>query len=89
MTRQIIHTGDAPASPAYSQAVKAGNTVYVAGTPGVDVTTGEFADPTAKDQVERRPGRPAHPGEPCLGQPRGEPCLAGLCAEAEADRLGH
>jgi len=37
----------------YSQAVKAGNTVYVAGTTGVDVTTGEFAGPTAKDQARR------------------------------------
>ena len=53
MTKQIIHTGDAPASPAYSQAVKAGNTIYVAGTTGVDVATGEFAGPTVKEQARQ------------------------------------
>ena len=53
MTRQIIHTGDAPASPAYSQAVKAGNTVYVAGTTGVNVTTGELAGPGLKEQARQ------------------------------------
>jgi 2-iminobutanoate/2-iminopropanoate deaminase len=53
MTRQIIHTGDAPASPAYSQAVKVGNTIYVAGTIGVDVATGEFAGPTAQEQARQ------------------------------------
>jgi len=53
VTRQIIHTGDAPASPAYSQAVKAGSTIYVAGTTGVDVATGEFAGPTVKEQARQ------------------------------------
>jgi 2-iminobutanoate/2-iminopropanoate deaminase len=53
VTRQIIHTGDAPASPAYSQAVKAGNTVYIAGTTGVDAATGEFAGPTVKEQARQ------------------------------------
>jgi 2-iminobutanoate/2-iminopropanoate deaminase len=53
VTKQIIHTGDAPASPAYSQAVKAGNTIYVAGTTGVDVATGEFAGPTVQEQARQ------------------------------------
>jgi 2-iminobutanoate/2-iminopropanoate deaminase len=53
MTRQIIHAGDAPASAAYSQAVKVGNTIYVAGTIGVDVATGEFAGPTAREQARQ------------------------------------
>jgi 2-iminobutanoate/2-iminopropanoate deaminase len=53
MTRQIIHTGEALASPAYSQAVKVGNTIYVAGTIGVDVATGEFAGPTAQEQARQ------------------------------------
>ena len=53
MTKQIIRTGDAPASPAYSQAVKADNTIYVAGTTGVDVATGDFASPTVKDQARQ------------------------------------
>src|ERR1700744_244283 len=53
MTRQIIRTGDAHAHPAYSQAVKVGNTIYVAGTLGVDVATGELAGPTVKDQARQ------------------------------------
>jgi 2-iminobutanoate/2-iminopropanoate deaminase len=40
MPKEIICTPEAPQSPMYSQAVKADNTVYVAGTTGVDVTTG-------------------------------------------------
>ena len=53
MSKQIISTAEAPLSPAYSQAVKAGNTIYVAGTTGVDVSTGEFAGPTAKEQARQ------------------------------------
>jgi 2-iminobutanoate/2-iminopropanoate deaminase len=53
VTKQIIHTGDAPASPAYSQAVKAGNAIYVAGTIGVDVATGEFTGPTVQEQARQ------------------------------------
>jgi 2-iminobutanoate/2-iminopropanoate deaminase len=53
VTKQIIHTGDAPSSPAYSQAVKVGNTIYVAGTTGVDVATGDFAGPTVREQARR------------------------------------
>jgi hypothetical protein len=37
MPREIISTPEAPQSPMYSQAVKAGHTIYVAGTPGIDV----------------------------------------------------
>jgi 2-iminobutanoate/2-iminopropanoate deaminase len=37
----------------YSQAVKAGNTIYVAGTTGVDVTTGELAGPGLKEQARQ------------------------------------
>ena len=33
--------------------VKAGHTIYVAGTTGVDVTTGEFAGATVKEQVRQ------------------------------------
>ncbi len=40
MPKQIIHTDDAPkAVGTYSQAVKAGNTVYVSGQIGLDPTT--------------------------------------------------
>jgi hypothetical protein len=53
MPREIISTPEAPQNPAYSQAVKAGDTVYVAGTVGVDVTTGELAGPTIQDQTRQ------------------------------------
>ena len=53
MPKQIISTPEAPQSPMYSQAVKAGNTVYVAGTTGVDVATGEFAGATVKEQARQ------------------------------------
>ena len=35
--------------PGYSKAVKAGNTVYVGATTGINVTTGEFAGLTMKE----------------------------------------
>ena len=53
MPREIISTAEAPESPAYSQAVKAGNTIYVAGTTGIDVATGEFAGPTVTEQARQ------------------------------------
>lgn len=53
MAKQIISTPDAPESPFYSQAVKAGDTVYVAGTTGVDVKTGQFAGPTVEEQARQ------------------------------------
>jgi 2-iminobutanoate/2-iminopropanoate deaminase len=53
MPKEIISTPDAPRFPTYSQAVKAGNTIYVAGTVGVDVTTGEFAGPTVQEQTRQ------------------------------------
>ncbi|MFD7934467.1 RidA family protein [Streptomyces sp. NPDC059755] len=53
MPRRIISTPDAPEYPGYSQAVKVGNTVYVAGTVGVDVATGELAGPTIQEQTRQ------------------------------------
>jgi len=53
MPRQVISTPEAPEYPSYSQAVKVGNTIYVAGTVGVDVTTGELAGPTIKEQTRQ------------------------------------
>ena len=53
VTRQLIHTGAAPSSPAYSQAMKAGDTIYVAGTTGVDMATGELAGPTVREQARQ------------------------------------
>jgi 2-iminobutanoate/2-iminopropanoate deaminase len=53
MPRQVISTPDAPEYPTYSQAVKVGNTIYVAGTVGVDVGTGDLAGPTIKEQARQ------------------------------------
>ena len=53
MPPQVISTPDAPEYPAYSQAVRAGDTIYVAGTVGVDVRTGLVAGPTARDQARQ------------------------------------
>ena len=53
MPAEVISTAEAPAYPTYSQAVKAGNTIYVAGTPGVDVKTGEFAGPGVTEQARQ------------------------------------
>ena len=54
MPREVISTPDAPEYPSYSQAVKAGNTIYVAGTIGVDVTTGELAGPRSRSRRASR-----------------------------------
>jgi 2-iminobutanoate/2-iminopropanoate deaminase len=51
--REVITTPDAPASPLYSQAVKAGDYVYVSGLVGVDVTTGAVAGATIKEQTRQ------------------------------------
>ena len=53
MPREVISTPEAPEYPAYSQAVKVGDTIYVAGTIGVDVTTGELAGPTIHEQARQ------------------------------------
>jgi 2-iminobutanoate/2-iminopropanoate deaminase len=53
MSKEFISTPEAPQSSAYSQAVKVGNTIYVAGTTGVDVTTGQFAGATIKEQARQ------------------------------------
>lgn len=49
----MITTPDAPASPLYSQAVKAGDHIYVAGMTGIDVTTGGLAGPTIREQTRQ------------------------------------
>jgi 2-iminobutanoate/2-iminopropanoate deaminase len=51
--RKVIATPDAPSSPLYSQAVRAGNHVYVSGMVGLDVTTGLLAGPTVKEQTRQ------------------------------------
>jgi 2-iminobutanoate/2-iminopropanoate deaminase len=51
--RQIIRTADAPASPLFSQAVKAGSTIYVSGTTGIDPKTGQMAGSTIQEQTRQ------------------------------------
>jgi 2-iminobutanoate/2-iminopropanoate deaminase len=51
--RHVVTTPDAPVSPLYSQAVKAGNYVYVSGLVGVDVATGALAGSTVKEQARQ------------------------------------
>lgn len=51
--RDLISTSDAPSSPLYSQAVKAGDYVYVSGLVGVDVITGTLAGSTIQEQTRQ------------------------------------
>ncbi|MBW8764039.1 MAG: RidA family protein [Microbacterium sp.] len=53
MPREIIATPDAPSSPLYSQAVRAGNHVYISGTVGIDVKTGALAGDTIQVQTRQ------------------------------------
>ena len=51
--RDVISTADAPASALYSQAVKAGDFIYVSGLVGIDVETGALAGPTIEQQIRQ------------------------------------
>jgi 2-iminobutanoate/2-iminopropanoate deaminase len=51
--RQIITTANAPTSPLYSQAVKAGPHVFVSGTVGIDPGTGSLAGDTIQAQTQQ------------------------------------
>jgi enamine deaminase RidA (YjgF/YER057c/UK114 family) len=53
MPRQIITTANAPSSPLYCQAVKAGPHVLVSGMAGIDPSTGSLAGETIQDQVRQ------------------------------------
>jgi reactive intermediate/imine deaminase len=53
MPRQIITTQNAPASPLYSQGVKAGSQVFVSGTTGTDPSTGELAGTSIQVQTRQ------------------------------------
>lgn len=53
MPKEVIFTPDAPSFPSYSQAVRAGDTVYVAGTIGMDVKTGGLAGDTVQEQARQ------------------------------------
>jgi 2-iminobutanoate/2-iminopropanoate deaminase len=51
--RQIIRTLDAPSSASFAQAIRAGLTVYVSGTTGIDPKTNQLAGPTIQDQTRQ------------------------------------
>jgi 2-iminobutanoate/2-iminopropanoate deaminase len=51
--REVISTPEAPTSPLYSQAVRAGAHIYVSGLVGVDVSTGTLAGPTIQEQTRQ------------------------------------
>ena len=53
MTRQIILSEDAPSSPLFSQAVKAGSTIYTSGIVGLDPTTHQMAGTTIQEQTRQ------------------------------------
>ncbi|TDO56742.1 2-iminobutanoate/2-iminopropanoate deaminase [Kribbella sp. VKM Ac-2571] len=53
MARQIITTANAPASPLYSQGVKAGPHVIVSGTAGIDPSTGNLVETTIQAQTRQ------------------------------------
>ena len=53
MPRQIITTADAPGSPLYSQAVKAGPHLLLSGIVGINPGTGSLAGDTIQDQARQ------------------------------------
>ena len=53
MTRQIIRTPQAPSSALFSQAIRAGATIYVSGTAGIDPSTGQLAGSTIQEQTRQ------------------------------------
>ena len=53
MSREIIQTADAPRSPAYSQAVKAGGLIFVSGQGPLDPATGELRGATIQEQTHQ------------------------------------
>jgi 2-iminobutanoate/2-iminopropanoate deaminase len=53
MTRQIIRTPEAPSSPLFSQAVKAGPFIYTSGIVGLDPKTNQMAGNTIQEQTRQ------------------------------------
>jgi 2-iminobutanoate/2-iminopropanoate deaminase len=51
MPRDIVSTPNAPKSPVYSQAVKAGGLIFVSGAAPADPTTGKLIEGTVQEQV--------------------------------------
>lgn len=53
MARDVVRTDQAPVSPYYSQAVRAGGLVFVSGQAGTDPATGQLAGPTVQEQTRQ------------------------------------
>ncbi|MDP8997387.1 MAG: Rid family hydrolase [Pseudomonadota bacterium] len=53
MAKEIIHTADAPGSPYFSQAVKAGPDIYLSGIVGTDPKTNQLAGQTIQEQTRQ------------------------------------
>ena len=51
--REVIRTANAPGSPLFSQAVRAGQHVYVSGLVGIDMKTGNLAGSTIHEQTRQ------------------------------------
>ena len=51
--RKAVSTPSVPVSPLYSQAVKAGQHVYVSGLVGLDATAGRVAGATIREQTRQ------------------------------------
>jgi 2-iminobutanoate/2-iminopropanoate deaminase len=51
--KEVIDTTVAPASPLYSQAVRAGGFVFVSGLVGINAHTGELAGATVEEQTRQ------------------------------------
>lgn len=51
--RKVVDTPNAPSSPLFSQAVRAGQHVYVSGLVGIDVSTGNLAGSTIQGQTRQ------------------------------------
>jgi reactive intermediate/imine deaminase len=51
---EMIHTAEAPAAiGTYSQAIKAGNTVYISGQIGIDPSSGEITVSDIRDEIHQ------------------------------------
>jgi 2-iminobutanoate/2-iminopropanoate deaminase len=53
MSRTVITTPDAPKSPSYAQAVRAGGLIFVSGTPPQDPATGKLVEGPVQAQLDQ------------------------------------
>jgi 2-iminobutanoate/2-iminopropanoate deaminase len=53
VARDIIRTGDAPSSPIFSQAVRAGGLIFVSGQAPIDPATGKISGKTIQEQTRQ------------------------------------